>query len=112
MDLLTVQEAAAMLRVSQVTLRRYVASGKLPAVRVGRNVRIERSAAEGIAMPVPAVRPASDEPGGELPDNPKVFTLDAAFWSIVGMIDDDSPNDMASDKYKHFPRVYGDNDEG
>ena len=36
---LTVREAAAMLRVSQVTLRRYVASGKLPAVRVGRNVR-------------------------------------------------------------------------
>lgn len=112
MDLLTVREAAAMLRVSQVTLRRYVASGKLPAVRVGRNVRIERAAAEGIAAPVPAVRPASAEPGSELPDNPKMFTLDASFWSIVGMIDDDGPTDMASDKYKHFPRVYGDNHDG
>lgn len=46
MELLTVREAAAMLRVSQVTLRRYVASGKLPAVRVGRNVRIDRVAVQ------------------------------------------------------------------
>ena len=111
MDLLTVREAAAMLRVSQVTLRRYVASGKLPAVRVGRNVRIERSAAEGLAEPTNRRGSAFIEPGSELPDDPKVFTLDSPFWDLVGFIKDDGPTDMASDKYKYFPLVYGNNHE-
>lgn len=112
MDLLTVREAAAMLRVSQVTLRRYVASGRLPAVRVGRNVRIERTAAEDLAEPA---RPSADSTagrGGDIQNEGKVFTLDSSFWNIVGMVDDDGPTDMASDKYTYFPQVYGDNHDG
>jgi excisionase family DNA binding protein len=48
MDLLTVKETAEMLRVSTVTVRRYIASGKLAAVRVGRNIRIRREEAESV----------------------------------------------------------------
>lgn len=105
MDLLTVREAAAMLRVSQVTLRRYVASGKLPAVRVGRNVRIERSAAAEIATPVVDPGEAVDELAQLVPK--MGFSPESSIWRLAGFIKDDGPTDMASDKYKYFPQVYG-----
>ena len=43
-DLLTVQEAAAFLKVSPSTVRRLVAAGEIPKVNsIGRAVRIRRS---------------------------------------------------------------------
>jgi len=107
-DLLTVREAAAMLRVSQVTLRRYVASGKLPAVRVGRNVRIERAAAVEFVVPTAPGATATAEPGSELPSEAKLFTRDSPFWELVGFIEDDGPTDMSSDKYKYLAEAYAD----
>ena len=44
--MLTVVETARLLRVSAITVRRYIADGRLAAVRIGRNVRIDRSAVE------------------------------------------------------------------
>ena len=44
MDLLTVKETAQMLRVTPITVRRYIAAGRLPAVRVGRGVRVDQQA--------------------------------------------------------------------
>jgi excisionase family DNA binding protein len=43
LDLLTLTEAAALLKVSVVTLRRWIKQGRLPAYHVGpRKVRINR----------------------------------------------------------------------
>ena len=36
MELLTVDEVAQLLRVSPLTVRRHIASGRLPALKVGR----------------------------------------------------------------------------
>jgi excisionase family DNA binding protein len=52
MELLTVQETARLLRVSPITIRRYIASGRLPAERVGRGIRVRRTAIEGFVSPV------------------------------------------------------------
>lgn len=41
---LTTAEAAEELQLSARTINRLIASGKLPAVRIGRTVRIERTA--------------------------------------------------------------------
>lgn len=38
--LLTVSEAAGLLAVSEKTIRRWIAAGRLPAVRLGRLVRV------------------------------------------------------------------------
>ena len=45
-ELLTVEEAAKVLRISQVTLRRLLRESKLPGVKVGNVWRIPRSALE------------------------------------------------------------------
>ncbi len=41
---LTVQEVAALMRVSKMTVYRLVHSGELPAVRVGRSFRVPEDA--------------------------------------------------------------------
>ena len=43
---LTVAEAASLLRVSEKTIRRQIAGGRLPACRVGRSVRLSTKAVE------------------------------------------------------------------
>ncbi len=40
---LTVAEVAEMLKLNQQTVRNWIDQGSLPAVRVGRRVRIKRS---------------------------------------------------------------------
>ncbi len=45
--LLTVQEAAALLRVSRNAAYDLVARGELPAIRLGRQIRISRALIEG-----------------------------------------------------------------
>jgi excisionase family DNA binding protein len=42
-DFLTVAEVAALLKLNQQTVRNWIEQGTLPAVRVGRRVRILRS---------------------------------------------------------------------
>ncbi len=95
MDLLTVRETADLLRVSQLTVRRYIAAGRLPAVRVGRNIRIDRAeigrllstskrAASGAQHSIPVGTPTSD-------DDP--------FWEIVGIGDAPGAADMSENEY-------------
>jgi len=42
-ELMTVAEIAAVLRLNQQTIRNWIDHGRLPAVRIGRRVRIKRS---------------------------------------------------------------------
>jgi excisionase family DNA binding protein len=66
MTYLTVREAAALLRVSDLTVRRWIWAGKLPAIRVGRVLRIKPSDVERLPQasrqsgsPPKAPRPGS-----------------------------------------------------
>lgn len=52
-DLLTTAEVEALLRVSRQTLVRWRKDGTLPAVKIGRLVRYQRSAVEAILSPTP-----------------------------------------------------------
>jgi excisionase family DNA binding protein len=58
-DLLTVQEAAAFLKVSPSTVRRMVASGSIPKVEgIGRAIRIRRADLAGrTGVEVPEANP-------------------------------------------------------
>lgn len=95
---MTVRETARLLRVSPVTVRRYIKAGRLQAVRIGRNVRIEREAVEKL----PTVRDERDSDVDFLvEDNP--------IWKLVGVVaDDDSPADLSANKQKYLAEAYGD----
>ena len=57
-DLLTIAEAARRLKVSPLTIKRWIAQGRLPAYRVGpRHIRIKERDIEAI------IRPAGPKPG-------------------------------------------------
>ncbi len=95
MDLLTVQETAALLKVSDGTVRRHVAAGRLPAVRVGRLIRIRREAVERFLEPVTSELWVP-------------ITADDPLWNIVGIIDDDGPTDMAENHDYYLAEAYMD----
>jgi excisionase family DNA binding protein len=46
MEYLTAEEIAAKLRVDITTVRRWLAAGELPSIRVGRQYRVEQLAFE------------------------------------------------------------------
>lgn len=50
-QLLTVAEVAERLRLHPITIRRHIKSGLLPAVRIGRAVRVRASDVEAFATP-------------------------------------------------------------
>lgn len=62
MEYYTVSEVAELLRVSEMTVRRWIWSGKLPAVRTGRLVRIRQIDVRG--LPVYRPRAHSGSPAG------------------------------------------------
>jgi excisionase family DNA binding protein len=53
-DLWTVTEAASFLGFSEKQVRRYIASGALPAYRLGRAIRIRPVHVESLLRPVQA----------------------------------------------------------
>jgi excisionase family DNA binding protein len=62
---LTAQEAAALLRVSVMTVLRLVAAGEIPAKRVGRSYRIREADLRAYLDGADAEPPASLAPGAD-----------------------------------------------
>lgn len=81
MDLLTVKETAELLRVAPITVRRHIASGRLPALRIGRAIRIEREAVERV-ITLAGGRPLQDE---DLILEGESTHAEDPFWEIVGI---------------------------
>ena len=102
MDLLTVREAAGELRISPMTVRRYIAAGKLRAVRAGRAVRIERSALDAFLSPIDAVSRDDTELEG------RPMSFDDPLWKLVGMVKDGGPTDVSVNHDRYLAEAYAD----
>jgi len=109
---MTVPEAAAMLRVSSMTIRRFIDSGQLPAVRVGPLVRIERRAAEGLVKPLRA--PSRRLRARRYRKHPRPLTAarpsdNSWLLGLIGIADgpDDGVHDVSTNKYKYLAEEYG-----
>jgi excisionase family DNA binding protein len=94
-EYMTVREVANSLRVSPITVRRYIKSGRLRAVRVGHGVRISADSVEALAVPM---SPDAAE---------KVFTLEDPIWAVIAdiereTVDDGGPTDVSADKKKYL----------
>jgi excisionase family DNA binding protein len=100
MEYLTVQEAALQLKVSPITVRRYIAQGRLAAVKVGRAVRITKEALDSLPEPV------QPGPKKRKPRKRRYFTMDDPFWDLVGIIDSDPATDVSENKYKYLAEAY------
>lgn len=63
-EFLTVAEVAAILRLNQQSIRNWIDDGKLPALRVGRRVRVLRSDLQRLIEASP-YRPAAPSDASE-----------------------------------------------
>ena len=83
-EFLTVAEVAQTLKLNQQTVRNWIDQGSLPALRIGRRVRIRRSDFEAL-IAAGATRPdaARAQPGASAED----------FWGgeAVGAADSERP---------------------
>lgn len=53
--LLTISDVADQLQVSKKTVRRWIADGRLPAIRLGPTlIRIDASSVEALRSPIPS----------------------------------------------------------
>lgn len=92
-SLLTTEQVAVRLNVHEETVRRYVRSGELPAIRKGRLIRIEPKAVENFLQPdetvsswaraakvMAPIYATSIETGGEL----TAFTTEGGDYTPTG----------------------------
>jgi excisionase family DNA binding protein len=86
-EFLTVAEVAEMLKLNPQTVRNWIDQGSLPAIRMGRRVRIRRSdfdrvvaASATTASPAPAPSPATAPTGPAAPSTPEGPSAED-FWS-------------------------------
>ena len=66
-DLLTIKEAAAQMKVTDRTIRRWIADGRLDASKIARTVRIRRKALEDLTQADPGTAQASSQNETEAP---------------------------------------------
>jgi excisionase family DNA binding protein len=102
MELLTVHDVAEILKISPVTVRRFITAGKQPAVRVGRGVRVRKAALDQVARPVESRSPTakSTPPAG------RPMTADDPLSKLVGSVTDAPPTD-SSRKYEYLAATNG-----
>lgn len=108
MELLTVQETAQMLKVSPITIRRYIADGRLAAVRAGKGVRVPKDSVEQFLTPVQLKKKRRTPP--RIPQG-KPFTFDDPLWEIVGIGASEGPTDISENKYKYLAEAYAPKDD-
>jgi excisionase family DNA binding protein len=101
MELITVQETARMLKVSPLTVRRYIADGRLPAVKVGRSVRVRKEVLDQLIKPVEPKAPKGRSTGRGRPTS-----AEDPIWNIVGIARSGGPGDVSENKYKYLAEAY------
>jgi len=67
-DLLTINEVAAALRVSKMTVYRLIRAGQLPAIQVGKSFRVHHGDLAAY-LSATAVQPAPDDNSGAGPES-------------------------------------------
>src|SRR5437899_1290265 len=89
MSYLTVREVAALMKVSDLTVRRWIWAGKLPATRIGRVLRIKPSDVERLPQagrqsgtPSEAPRPGS---GAALLEPAAGWSEGLGPWGVEGL---------------------------
>lgn len=84
-NLFNVNQAAYILKVHPLTIRRYIREGKLKAVKVGGNVRIDEKDLQDFNKDFTPRENTNHEPGVRQKYNPpKTFSEDDPFLRLQG----------------------------
>jgi excisionase family DNA binding protein len=84
-NLFNVNQAAFILKVHPLTIRRYIRDGKLKAVKVGGNVRIDEKDLQDFNKDFTPRETLNKEPGIRQKYNPpKTFSEDDPFLRLQG----------------------------
>lgn len=97
MELLTVHEAALLLKVNPITVRRYIADGRLSAVRAGKGVRVLRESLDQFIEPI--------EPKGHYDvamSKTKPLTKSDSLFRMVGIAHSPKASGLSENKYVAF----------
>lgn len=100
MELLTVREAANALGISPVTVRRYIATGRLSVVSVDGKMRVRRDVVDQLAVPT---KPVVD--GARIPSG-KPFTTEDPLWNIVGIGRSACEVDVSGNKHEYLAKAH------
>ena len=102
MELLTVDETAQVLKVSRVTVRRFISRGELRFVQIGRQRRIEREEVErfvrGNSHPI-------DDVPDEVRDAPPLMP-DDPILGLIGIGKSEGPGVVARNKQSYLAEAY------
>ena len=99
MEYMTVQEAAHLLKVAPITIRRYITQGRLRAVKVGKAVRVKREALDELPQLI------DPEPEERAPRKGRFLTFDDPLWGLVG-VGSDEASDVSENKRKYLADAY------
>lgn len=85
-NLFNVNQAAYILKVHPLTIRRYIKEGRLKAVKVGGNIRIKESSLQEFNKDFnPTQQEETTKPVNRIKlQSAKVFTLDDPFLRLKG----------------------------
>ena len=83
-NLLNVNQAAFILKVHPLTIRRYIREGKLKAIKVGGTVRIKESKLSEFNIEVKPRPKTTNLPRAENPIT-KIFTLNDPLFRLEGL---------------------------
>ena len=103
-ELLTVREVAQMTRLHEMTIWRYIRSGRLEAVRIGRRLRVRPEAVEKLLQPIEIAgpRPVAEKKEHYLKEGDSIF-------NIIGIMEE-APENLSEDKYAYLGNVPGRDD--
>lgn len=80
-EIYTISQAAKLLQVHDLTIRRYIKEGRLPAIRIGGNVRVTAVAIKNFTHSfIPVQRQDTKEQLAQA----HIFTLGDAFLRLKG----------------------------
>lgn len=105
MDLMTIQETARILRVAPITVRRYIASSRLAAVRVGKGIRVRKEDIERLPAPILAKVVHINKKNVS---NGKVTSKSDPLWNIVAAARSPKLSEISKNKHKYLAQAYAD----
>ncbi len=100
--LMTVEEVAGVLRLNQVTIRRYIRAGTLKAVKVGGRIRVRREDVDELLQRTSGPSEVPVELEGLEP-----VAKDEPLFRLIGLGRSGIKGGISSDKYVQFPRAFG-----